>query len=72
MSKRTKQPWAILICLLISSVIAWLVVLVVLSGALEATLAPQNLILALAKFYAVASTIGLLFLLLMRLRTPKS
>ena len=69
MSERTKQPWAILICLLISSVVVWLVVL---SGALEATSAPQNLILALSKFYAIASTIGLLFLLLLRLRAPKS
>jgi hypothetical protein len=69
MSERTKQPWAILICLLISSVIVWVVVL---SGALEATSAPQNLILGLSKFYAIASTIGLLFLLLLRLRAPKS
>jgi hydrogenase-4 membrane subunit HyfE len=69
MSERAKQPWTILIITLITSLIAWLIVL---SGAFEGTSAPRNFILALAKIYAIASTIGLLFLLLLRLWSHKS
>jgi hypothetical protein len=70
MSERAKQPWTILIIMLISSLIAWLIVL---CGALEATSAPRNFILVLAKVYAIASTIGLVFLLLLlRLWSPRS
>ncbi len=69
MSERAKQPWTVLIVTLITSLIAWLIVL---SGALEGTSAPRNFILVLSKVYAIASTIGLLFLLLLRLRSPKS
>jgi hypothetical protein len=68
MSERPKQPWTILIVTLITSLIAWLIVL---SGALEGTSAPRNFILVLAKVYAIASTTGLLLLLLLRLRSPK-
>jgi hypothetical protein len=68
MSERAKQPWAILIVTLISSLIAWLIVL---SGALEATSAPRNFILVLAKIYAIASTIGLVLLLLLRFWSHK-
>jgi uncharacterized membrane protein YozB (DUF420 family) len=63
MSEPANQPWAILIVLLISSLVAWLIVL---SGALEATSAPQNFILVLSEIYAIASTIGLLFLVVSR------
>jgi len=69
MSERPKQPCTILIITLITSLIAWLIVL---SGALEGTSAPRNFILVLSKVYAIASTIGLLLLLLLRLRSPKS
>ncbi len=69
MSERAKQPWTILVITLITSLIAWLIVL---SGALEGTSAPRNFILVLSKIYAIASTIGLLILLLLRFWSPKS
>jgi hypothetical protein len=69
MSERPKQPWTILIITLITSLIAWLIVL---SGALEGTSAPRNFILVLAKIYAIASTIGLALLLLLRFWSAKS
>jgi hypothetical protein len=69
MSERAKQPWAVLIVVLIASVIGWLVVL---SGALEATSAPQNLILVMSKIGTVGSALGLLLLIVSWLRTPKA
>jgi hypothetical protein len=70
MSERQQQPWAILIVLLIALVIGWLTVL---SGALEPTSAPQNMILVLSKVYATASTLGLVFLVVSNLlRRPKA
>ena len=69
MSERAKQPWAVLIVVLIASAIGWLTVL---SGALEATSAPQNLILVLSKIGVAASALGLSFLVVLWLRTPKA
>jgi len=69
MSERAKQPWGVLIVVLIASAIGWFVVR---SGALEATSAPQNLILVLSKLGALASAIGLLVLVVLRLRTPRA
>ena len=69
MSEPAKQPWGVLTVVLIASVIGWLIVR---SGALEATSAPQNFILVLSKFGALASALGLLFLVALRLWKPRA
>jgi hypothetical protein len=69
MSEQPKPPWAALIILLVVSAIGWVTVL---SGALEATSAPQNLILVLSKVGTAAGVLGLLLLVALRLRTPKA
>jgi hypothetical protein len=69
MSERAKQPWAVLIVVLIVSAIGWLIVL---SDALEATSAPQNMILALSKIGFAASALWLFFLVVSRLWKPKA
>ncbi len=69
MTERPKQPWAVLIVVLIVSAIGWVIVL---SGALEATSAPQNLILVLSKIGIAGSALGLSLLVVSRLRTPKA
>jgi uncharacterized membrane protein YozB (DUF420 family) len=68
MNEPANQPWAVLIVTLIVSVGAWLTVL---SGALEATSAPQNFILALSKIGTVVGTFGLLFLVTSRFWSRK-
>jgi uncharacterized membrane protein YozB (DUF420 family) len=69
MSERQKQPWGVLIVALIVSAIGWLIVL---SGALEATSAPQNFILILSKIGTVLSALGLLFLIVSRFWKPRA
>jgi hypothetical protein len=68
MRERANQPWAVLIVVLIVSAFGWLTVL---SGALEATSAPQNAILILSKIGTLVSTLGLLILVVLRFRTPR-
>jgi hypothetical protein len=69
MNEPTRQPWAVLIVVLIASAIGWLTVL---SGALEATSAPQNLILVMSKIGIAGSALGLSFLAVLWFRTPKA
>jgi hypothetical protein len=69
MAERAKQPWGVLIVVLIVCAIGWVVVG---SGALEATSAPQNMILVLSKIGTVVSALGLLILTVLRFWAPRS
>jgi hypothetical protein len=69
MAERAKQPWGVLLVTLIVSIIGWLIVV---SGALEATSAPQNFILILSKIGTVISALGLLVLVVSRLWKPRA
>ncbi len=69
MAEPAKEPWGVLIITLIVSAIGWMIVR---SGALEATSAPQNLILVLSELCTAASALGLLILVVARFRKPRA
>jgi hypothetical protein len=64
MSEQPKQPWAMLIIVLIASIIGWLTVS---SRAMEDTSAPQNLILTLSKMGVAGSLLWISLIAVSRL-----